>query len=101
MAIEIGWTNEAKYSFQENLNYLLKNWSEKEAAKFVQHVDVLLKRLQLFPESYPKGVKSDKYRKARINKYIVLFYQYQPRKKRIVLLTFWNTKQHPDKAKYW
>jgi len=45
-----------------------------------------------YPESYPIGNRSNKYRKARLNKYIVLFYRYYKTKERVVLPTFWNVK---------
>jgi|GEM_PF-2837936 len=53
-----------------------------------------------YPESYPIGNRSNKYRKARLNKYIVLFYRYYKTKGRVVLPTFWNVKQDPSKLKY-
>lgn len=100
MGIEVSWSQEASETFDRNFNYLLREWSDKEAEMFLQQTNLVINRIQLFPESYPPGSKNKKYRKARLNKYIVMFYAYSKAKKTITLLTFWNVKQHPDKLNY-
>ena len=100
MAIEIDWSPEAAESFSRNFNYLQCEWGDKEAEKFLNQTLQVINRLRLFPESFPQGAKSKKYRKARLNKYIVLFYSYYKTKKKITLVTFWNVKQDPEKLKY-
>jgi mRNA-degrading endonuclease RelE of RelBE toxin-antitoxin system len=100
MAIQVNWSAEAEVMFAKNVHYLQMEWSEKEVAKFVQQTEKVVKRLQEQPESYPLGKKNKKCRRARLNKYIVLFYSYHKTKEEITLLTFWNTKQDPDKLKY-
>ena len=100
MAVEINWSTEAAESFSHNFNYLQQEWGDKEAEKFLHETNRILSRLHLFPESYPPGNKSKKYRRARLNKYIVLFYSYYKTKKTITLITFWNVKQNPEKLKF-
>ena len=100
MAIEIVWSDEAQKAYEENITYLQKEWSEKEVANFVADTWRVLKRIDIFPESYPVGTTNKKYRKARLNKYIVLFYNYRNTAKTIQLVTFWNTKQNPSKLKH-
>jgi hypothetical protein len=100
MAIEIDWSVEADETFSENIVYLQNEWSEKEVEQFVKQTDTVLKRLQIFPESYPYGNKSTKYRKAKLNKYIALFYRYYKTKRKITLISFWNVKQNPDNLKF-
>ena len=100
MAIKINWSLEASETFSQNLNYLSQEWSDKEAEKFIQQTEDVVKRLQLFPESYPPGNKNNKYRKARLNKHTVLFYRYYKSKGVVTLISFWNIKQSPAKLKY-
>ncbi len=100
MAIEINWSDEAIETFEENINYLESEWSEKEVTKFILQTTHIIERLKRFPLSYPPGLKNKKYRRARLNKYIALFYHYHKTKSQITLLTFWNVKQHPGKLKY-
>lgn len=100
MAIEVSWSDEAIETFQENINYLQNEWSQKEVIKFIQQTENIVGRIKRFPFSYPAGYKNKKYRKARLNKYIALFYHYQKSKNEIVLISFWNVKRDPGKLKY-
>ena len=100
MAIEIGWSDEAKTTFDHNIFYLQSEWTDKEVIKFIQQTEQAIKRIEEYPESYPPGNRSKKYRKARLNKYIVLFYRYYKSKSSVILLSFWNIKQDPSKLKY-
>lgn len=100
MAVKVIWTHEADETFTRNIIYLQKEWSEKEIRNFVQQTQRVIDRIATYPESYPTGVKSKNYRRARLNKYIVLFYKYHKASNKLVLLTFWNTKQDITKAKF-
>ena len=100
MAIEIEWSVEADETFSQNVHYLQNEWSDKEVEQFIKQTETVIKRLQLFPESYPPGNKSKRYRKARLNKYIALFYRYYKTKRKIILITFWNVKQNTENLKY-
>jgi len=100
MAIEVSWSDEAIRTFQENIDYLQENWSVKEVIRFIQQTENIITRVKKFPQSYPPGYKNKKYRKARLNKYIAVFYSYNKSNSKIVLLSFWNVKQDPGKLKY-
>ena len=83
MAIEIVWSEEAQQTFEGNLVYLRKEWSEKEVRLFIEQIIRVIKRIGSFPESYPPGRKSKQYRRAKLNKNIALFYQYQKTKRKM------------------
>lgn len=100
MAIEIKWTKEAEESFETNIAYLEKEWTGKEITKFITQTEDIINRLSQYPEAYPPGIKNSKYRRVRLNKYIVLFYCYYKAKQEIALITFWHIKQNPQKLKY-
>jgi ParE toxin of type II toxin-antitoxin system, parDE len=100
MAIEVSWSDEAIKTFQENIDFLQEYWSGKEVVRFLQQTENIIIRLKKFPLSYPPGYKNKKYRKARLNKYIAVFYSYNKSNGKIVLLSFWNVKQDPGKLKY-
>lgn len=100
MAIKIKWTKGAEESFETNIAYLQKEWTNKEITKFITQTKNIIDRLSQYPEAYPPGIKNNKYRRARLNKYIVLFYCYYKAKQEIVLITFWNIKQPPQKLQY-
>jgi plasmid stabilization system protein ParE len=100
MAIEIIWSSEALKSYDQNIQYLLKEWSPKEVDGFLKQTDYVLSRLQEHPQSFSPSPKSKSVRRARMNKYVTLYYRYFIQRKQIVLLSFWNTKQNPQKLKY-
>ncbi|MBS1600897.1 MAG: type II toxin-antitoxin system RelE/ParE family toxin [Bacteroidetes bacterium] len=100
MAIEVNWSDEAKETFEKNINYLQNEWSEKDVIKFIQQTEIIVEWLKKFPLSFPPGLKNKKYRRARLNKYIALFYRFYKTKDQVILITFWNIKQNPGKLKY-
>jgi len=100
MVIVIKWANEAKQTFDKNINYLLEEWTEKEIKNFVKQTNYIVSRIAVQPGMYPASRKNPKIRKAAINKHIVLYYRYYATKKEVILLTFWHNKQDPKKLKY-
>jgi plasmid stabilization system protein ParE len=90
--MQILWSEDAVNDYHENIEYLLKEWSEKVASQFIDEVDVVLEIIKLNPEIYPKtDYKS--IRRAVIRKQITLFYQ---RKKDVIyLVRFWNNYKDP------
>jgi plasmid stabilization system protein ParE len=100
MATEVKWSDESKKTFEDNIDYLLQEWSESEVRSFVQQTMYVITRLQEHPESYNPSLKNKHVRRARLNKYITLYYRYYSSRKQIILLSFWNTKQDPGRLKY-
>ena len=100
MAIKIIWSREATTTYDQNIKYLLKEWSAKEVDRFLKQTDYILSRLQEYPESFSPSLKNRKVRKARLNKHITLYYQYLVRSGQIVLLSFWDVRQDPSKINY-
>lgn len=100
MAIEVKWSDESKRTFEENIDYLLKAWSDKEVRQFVQQAMYVISRLQEHPESYNPSLKNQRVRRARLNKYITLYYRYYRSRGEIILLSFWNTRQDPRRLEF-
>lgn len=72
--MEIIWSDDAKIDYHENIEYLLREWSEKSAIKFIDEVEFVLNLLKSNPRLYPKsGYKN--IRRAVIRKEVTLFYQ--------------------------
>lgn len=90
--MQILWSEDAVNDYHENIEYLLKEWSEKVASQFIDEVDVVLEIIKLNPKIYPKTDYKSICR-AVIRKQITLFYQ---RKKDVVyLVRFWNNYKDP------
>jgi len=100
MAIQINWSFEAIKTFDNNINYLIENWSDKEVQKFVFQTEAIIKSIRVAPQLYRRFYGHKYIRKVVINKYKILYYRHYPKKEIITLLTFWNGKQHPSKLKY-
>ncbi|MFY0688280.1 MAG: type II toxin-antitoxin system RelE/ParE family toxin [Cyclobacteriaceae bacterium] len=72
--MEIIWSEEAKLDYDENLKYLLKEWSEEVAINFISEVEIILRLIKSNPKLYPlSDYKS--IRQAVIRKQITLFYK--------------------------
>ncbi|WP_319229334.1 type II toxin-antitoxin system RelE/ParE family toxin [Draconibacterium orientale] len=88
---KIRWTNKARLDYFENVDYLLKHWSEKEAQNFIDevyHIEFLLKQgnIDFQPTNY-LGV-----RRLVIRKQITLFYR-TVNDNTVEFLRFWNNYQ--------
>lgn len=100
MAIVIKWSDEAVKTFDDNINYLVTEWSENEIINFIKQTNLKITSIELNPKLYRRSEKYPHVRRVGINKNITLFYQYFPSKKEVTLLTFWNNSQDPKKLKY-
>lgn len=100
MAIVIRWSDEAMKTFDNNIDYLIKEWSEREIINFIKQTDTKLLNIKSNPKIYRPSEKNPAIRKTNIDKYIKLFYKYFPNKKEVILLSFWHSKQDPKKLKY-
>ncbi len=96
MVREIRWSSIALVTFEEAVLYLERDFSELVSRKFADRVKQKMVLLMVYPRLGQKvGNKPNVY-KTVINKRIVLYYQYKPRKGEILLLSFWNTLQNPQ-----
>ncbi len=45
MAVEIIWSDEAQVTFDENIEYLKLEWTDREIAKFLQKFEEAIRRI--------------------------------------------------------
>ena len=90
----------ARKTFNDAIDYLTQKFSEKEILKFTDKIDETLSIIITDPRLARKVDGRPNVYKIVINKRIVLYYQYKPLKKEILLLTFWNTLQNPKRLKF-
>ena len=100
MAILIKWSDEATKTFDENIDYLMKEWSENEITSFIKQTNAKIKIIELNPKLYRRSEKNPHIRRVGINKNVTLFYQYTPTKKEVILLSFWNNRQDAGRLEY-
>lgn len=92
--MEIIWSEDAKSDYHQNIDYLISEWNENVARRFIREVENILALLETNPDLYPNtGYKQVK--KAVILKQITLYYHIEG--KTIYLVRFWNNYQDPNR----
>lgn len=97
MMEKIIWSEHAKLDYWENIDYLLEQWSKKEAMEFIEKVNSILEVISSKPKAFQKanfkGVHG-----VTITPQIKLFYKVS-KNDTIELIRFWNNYQNPKKLK--
>lgn len=87
------WSEEADRDYDDNIEWLLSEWGQKEAIAFTGCVESLLSKISKYPEMYPesryKGIGT-----AVVVKQVSLLYRIV--KGNIELVRFWNNYQNPE-----
>lgn len=79
----------------ELLEYLEKNWSEKEKNNFIAKLDRSVKIISKFPESFPHS-KSNKFtHKCVLTKHNILIYRIHENEIEIIMI--FDSRQNPKK----
>ena len=100
IVLEILWSDSAKVSFNKIVDYLRKEWTDREVEKFVQRTVEWLATLKRYPEMCRPSTKRKNVRIGILDKHSQIIYHYKPKKKEIELLLFWSMKQNPVQFKY-
>jgi plasmid stabilization system protein ParE len=91
------WTDLALRDYHENIDYLIREWSEKEAIGFIEDVENTLFYLKSgnidFKESNYYNI-----RECVVCKQITLFYRHL-NSKEVEFLRFWNNSKDKRKLK--
>jgi plasmid stabilization system protein ParE len=95
MALKIYWSKKADKKFDKILEYLLEEWGERVMRLFIKKVFDLLDILSESPEIGSVENKEKGIRGFTVIKQINLFYKVG--KDKIILLDFFDNRQHPDK----
>ncbi len=82
------------------IDYLEREWSEKEIISFISLVHNKLNLLKEQPAIGWVHKKKFKIYKTLVHKNVALIYHVKLQIKEIVLLTFWDDIQDPEKLKY-
>ncbi len=91
--LSVNWSEISQKDYNKNIDYLLSEWSEKVAKKFIKEVERTLNLLVKNPKMYPLS-DYEGIRKAVITKQITLYYKIE--KDNIILIRFWNSYQNSD-----
>jgi len=94
--MKLNWTPESENSFNQNLEYLSKEWDAVVLNNFLDRVEEALEIIKSNPKLYPLHRPKENVRKCVIHERIILYYKIMD-EDAIDLLTFWNTYQDPTK----
>ena len=100
IAIEVHWTKAADKSFQKKINYLQKEWTDKEIEKFVTRTQQMIAMLKEYPEMCRLSAKKKNVRIGILDNHTQIIYHYKPGSSKIEILLFWGMKRNPAKFKY-
>jgi len=99
MAFEIRWTPEACENFEGINTWLEQYWTEREVAGFINKSQHLPDQIAHYPEMFISSSNQD-IRVANITVQINVFYRVFKAEGIIVLLSFWDNRQNPEKQPY-
>ena len=97
--MDIIWSAKARITFFKVLDYLEKNWSQREIIQFYNRTEIVLRTIKLNPEIFPISQKYKQTRKALIDKNNSFFYKVDSENNKIYLLTFFDNRQNPKHLK--
>jgi hypothetical protein len=97
MNLEVIWLQEAEDTFNQNLEYLEREWPPGVRLAFIERVKNVLTIISNSPNQYPIYRKKDLVRKCVVHPRITLYFKVKDQ--RIFLLTFWNNYRDPKKLK--
>ena len=95
MALSIKWTKRASHSFHKIVEYIEMEWDGNSAKKFVIKVSRFLESLKSNPEIGKVEVEDKGIRGYVLSKQTTILYRIKEDK--IILLNFFDNKQHPKK----
>lgn len=90
----VKWTESAKNTYLEEINFIYHKWSDKEVENFEDLVKSELNRLSFAPE-LGKLRCANEYSLV-ISKQTTIFYRINSVDNSIELLLFWNNLKNPD-----
>lgn len=94
--LSIIWTDLAIEDTLQNIEYLEREWTEREVQRFINKTDEVLEKLTKGNIKF-KPTEYENTFQVPIVKQITLFYEKDD--DCIILLRFWNTYQNPEKLR--
>ena len=77
---DIKWTDSAKITYHKIIEYLQRQWSDRDVETFVIKVNDMLATLKQYPEMCRPSLKRKNVRIGIVDKHTQIIYHYKPRK---------------------
>jgi plasmid stabilization system protein ParE len=98
MVKRIVWTKRASIKFNRVIQYLETKWGNAVTENFVKQTYSIIDLLAEQPALGTIEIQEKEIRAFLITKHNRIFYRYTSDE--LVILNFFDTRQHPDKKKY-
>ncbi len=98
MSKQIIWSPLSVNDFEEVLNYLDNEWTEKVANRFIDLTEEFIHQISINPKQFPLIHKRKKIRKCVITKHNSLYYR--ELKTKIDILRIYDTRKDPKSLKF-
>ena len=95
---KIIWTDHALSELKQIIDYLEKNWTEKELKNFANELDHTIELISKNPTLFQVSKIKPGVRKAVILKYNSLYYRTQI--SAVEIISLFSNRQNPKKEKY-
>jgi plasmid stabilization system protein ParE len=97
MALEVIWTPRAEKGFDKIIEYLEKNWTDKEISNFIIETKEFLKLLENNPYLLEPSERRKNVFRGPINRLTIVTYRVNSLKNQIQLLNIRSARQQPLK----
>jgi len=94
MALKIIWSAKAKNGLSKVIEYLQREWTQREITNLGENITSTLSAISSSPEIFPKSLVKSSY-KALVDKNNYLIYSIDLKKSCINIINFRGTKQKP------
>ena len=95
--IKIIWTESAKFTFAEILEFLEIKWGQKQIDDFYFLTDRTINRIQENPLQFPVYLEAKSVYRALVHPNVSLFFRFGQSKNEIYLLLFFDNRKRPVK----
>lgn len=91
-------SKQAEFKLQKLLNYLLEKWNVQVRNEFLEKLKTKINQITVHPESCPKSESFKGLHKCVLSKQTTFYYRLK-NKTEIEIITFFDSRQNPEKLK--
>jgi plasmid stabilization system protein ParE len=96
MAYKVIWSPKAEKTFDIVIDYLQRNWTNKQIKTFITETQWVLRMLTKNPYMF-RGSEKENIHETLITKHNLVLYQINNKEKKVELLSFFDTRKDPKK----
>ena len=97
MAIKIFWSKRAEQGYASIVEYLEKEWADREVSNFIRETNHFFELLKENPNVLEPTKSHKNLFRGPINRLTIITYRYKPRKKEITLINIRSARRKPLK----